>query len=123
MPGLCSCPVPLTSACSQIVKTLTAAPRSIHLAGSGRLQAYGVHVPTDPTPFLSTIVTTSAALVAIIGGLLVAKFVGLDSEERSSRKVVADAAERLEVARTREQVAWREVHRWGAASSSGPAQS
>ena len=80
-------------------------------------------MPTDPTPFLSTIVTTSAALVAIIGGLLVAKFVGLDSEERSSRKVVADAAERLEVARTREQVAWREVLRWGRASSSGPAQS
>lgn len=69
---------------------------------------------TDPTPFLSTIVATSAALVAIIGGLLVARFVGLDSDQRGSRKVLTDADDRLMLARTRERAAWQEVLRWDA---------
>lgn len=51
--------------------------------------ASGAHVTIDPTPFLSTIVATSAALVTIIGGLLVAKFVGLDADQRTTRKVLA----------------------------------
>jgi hypothetical protein len=68
-------------------------------------------VTIDPTPFLSTIITTSAALVAIIGGLLVARFVSLDSDQRSSRKVLTDAAERLEVARDRARTAWQRLLR------------
>jgi hypothetical protein len=58
-------------------------------------------VPTDPAPFLSTIILASAGLVAIIGGLLVARFVGLDSDERSNRRVLGDAAGRLASARRR----------------------
>ena len=84
------------------------------MTGTGHPEVYGVHVPTDPAPFLSTIVATSAALVAIIGGLLVARFVGLDSDQRGSRKVLADAAERLEVARGRARSSWRNVLRWDA---------
>ena len=38
---------------------------------------------TDPAPFLSTIIGTSATLVAIVGGLLVARLVSLDSDENS----------------------------------------
>jgi len=68
----------------------------------------------DPAPFLSTIITTSAALVAIIGGLLVARFVSLDSDQRGSRKVLADAADRLTVARDRARSAWQDVLRWEA---------
>ncbi len=56
---------------------------------------------TDPGPFLSTIITASAALVAIIGGLLVARFVGLDTDEQTNRRVLADAATRLASARRR----------------------
>lgn len=71
-------------------------------------------MPTDPTPFLSTIVATSAALVAIIGGLLVARFVSLDSDQRASRKILTDAAERLEVAKGRAESARQNVLRWEA---------
>lgn len=59
----------------------------------------------DPTPFLSTVVLASVALVAIVGGLLVARFVSLDSDQRGSRKVLTDAVERLEVARDRARTA------------------
>lgn len=68
----------------------------------------------DPTPFLSTIVTASAALVAIIGGLLVARFISLDSDQRASRKILTGARDRLEVARRRAQEAWRGILRWDA---------
>ena len=68
----------------------------------------------DPTPFLSAIVTTSAALVAIIGGLLVARFISLDSDQRASRKVLTGARERLELARRRVQAAWQDILRWDA---------
>lgn len=66
-------------------------------------------MPIDPTPFLSTIVLTSAALVAIIGGLLIAKFVGLDTDQRVSRKLIADATGRLKDARERAQEAEQQV--------------
>jgi hypothetical protein len=56
---------------------------------------------TDPAPFLSTIITASAGLVAIIGGLLVARFVSLDSDQRSSRKIIGEARDRLDSARQR----------------------
>ena len=65
----------------------------------------------DPAPFLSTVITASVALVAIIGGLLVARFVSLDSDQRGSRKVLADAADRLRVARDRARSAWQDVLR------------
>jgi len=71
-------------------------------------------VTTDPTPFLSTIVVTSAALVAIIGGLLVARFVSMDSDQRTSRKILTDARERLGLARRRAQAAWHAILRWDA---------
>jgi hypothetical protein len=66
-------------------------------------------VTTDPGPFLSTIVAASATLAAIIGGLLVARFVSLDSDQRGSRKVVTDARARLEAARDRSESATLDV--------------
>jgi hypothetical protein len=58
-------------------------------------------MPIDPTPFLATITTVAVALVAIIGGLLVARFVSLDSDQRVSRRVLTDGRARLETARER----------------------
>ena len=69
---------------------------------------------TDPAPFLSTIIGTSATLVAIVGGLLVARFVSLDSDERSNRKVLTDAAERLAFARRRADDARSNLLAWHA---------
>jgi hypothetical protein len=40
-------------------------------------------VTPDPALFLSTIILASAALVAIVGGLLVARFVGLDMTSKA----------------------------------------
>jgi hypothetical protein len=77
---------------------------------------YGDRVPTDPAPFLSTIILASAGLVAIIGGLLVARFVGLDTDERSNRRVLVDAAERLASARRRAADARDNVLTWEARS-------
>lgn len=73
-------------------------------------------VPTDPAPFLSTIILASAALVAIIGGLLVARFVGLDSDQQSSRRVLSDAAARLASARRRAAEARGNLVAWEARS-------
>lgn len=58
-------------------------------------------VAADPIPFLSTITGASAGLVAIVGGLLVARFVGLDSEQQGADRVLADARARLETAKKR----------------------
>jgi len=71
-------------------------------------------VGTDPAPFLSTIILASAGLVAIIGGLLVARFVGLDSDERTNRRVVMDAAARLGSARRRVREAHASLQYWQA---------
>jgi len=60
---------------------------------------------TDPAPFLSTIILASAGLVAIIGGLLVARFVSLDSDQRGSRKITSEARDRLDSARQRSKAA------------------
>ncbi|WP_406639105.1 hypothetical protein [Amycolatopsis sp. WGS_07] len=57
----------------------------------------------DPTPFLSTITGASAGLVAIVGGLLVNRFVGLDSEQQGADRLLAQAEERLATARERAQ--------------------
>lgn len=77
-------------------------------------RTYGVVVTIDPTPFLATVVGTSATLAAIVGGLLVARFVTIDSDQRTSRKVLADARERLDAARDRASAAWRAVLDWDA---------
>jgi len=62
-------------------------------------------VPTDPAPFLSTITTASSALVAIVGGLLVARFVTLGSEQEGAQRVLVDAEARLAVVKTRAEEA------------------
>ncbi len=46
---------------------------------------------TDPTPLLSTVAASSATLVAIVGGLLVARFVTLDSEQQGAQHLLDDA--------------------------------
>lgn len=71
-------------------------------------------VPVDPAPFLSTVILASAALVAIVGGLLVARFVGLDSDQQTSRKLITDAADRLAIARRRADAAGEDLIRWRA---------
>jgi hypothetical protein len=71
-------------------------------------------VTTDPTPFLATVVGTSVTLAAIVGGLPVARFVSIDSDQRTSRKVLADARERLSAARDRAAAAWHEILDWDA---------
>jgi hypothetical protein len=110
VPGPAQCPVPLTSPCTTFVNTLITTFRSSHFA-TAHAKAHGGHVTIDPTPFLSAVVTVSAALVAIIGGLLVAKFVGLDADQRASRKILTDARERLRLAQGRERTAWRAILR------------
>jgi hypothetical protein len=109
-----ACPIPLVAPCTTFVKTLITAPGNRQLAGAAHPKTYGVHVTIDPAPFLSTLITASAALVAIIGGLLVARFVSLDTDQRTIRKVLADAAERLAVARSRAESAWQDVLWWEA---------
>jgi hypothetical protein len=59
----------------------------------------------DPTPFLSTITGASAGLVAIIGGLLVNRFVGIDSEQQGAQAVLDQAEERLRIADVRAEAA------------------
>ncbi|MEY9948066.1 hypothetical protein [Kitasatospora sp. GAS1066B] len=68
----------------------------------------------DPTSYLSTMTATSAALVSIVGGLLVARFVGLDSEQQGAQKLMDDAQERLGIAQRRAAEANSEVMRWDA---------
>jgi len=108
----------LTSPCTTFVNTLITALRSSHLT-TARPAASGAHVTIDPAPFLSTIITTTGALVAIIGGLLVARFISLDSDQRASRKVLKGARDRLELARRRAQAAWGGILRWDAGSFFG----
>jgi hypothetical protein len=71
-------------------------------------------VSSDPGIFLSTIILASAGLVAIIGGLLVARFVGLDTDENSNRRVLVDAAARLASARRRAADAHYNLLAWDA---------
>lgn len=113
MPGPAQCPIPLASPCTTFLNTLITSFGSSHFA-TAHPDASGAHVTIDPAPWLSTMVTTSAALVAIIGGLLVARFISLDSDQRASRKILTGAHERLELARHRAQVAWRGILHWDA---------
>src|SRR5258707_1829330 len=68
----------------------------------------------DPNLFLSTIAASSAALVAIVGGLLVARFIGLDSDQRRSRTALKAARGRLEIARSRAMQAHNRFIQWEA---------
>lgn len=113
MSGPAQCPIPLTSPCTTFMNSFIAAFRPFHHATT-HLDASGAHLIIDPTPFLSAIVTVSVALVAIIGGLLVARFVGLDTDRRSSRKILAAARDRLGAARGRAQAARGAILRWDA---------
>ena len=56
-------------------------------------------------------ILASAALVAIVGGLLVARFVGLDSDQQTSRKLLADASDRRTIARRRAEAARQDLTR------------
>ena len=64
---------------------------------------------TDPAPFLSTVILASAALVAIVGGLLVGRFVSIDSDQQGSQKLLDDADGRLAIARKRADEADEEL--------------
>jgi hypothetical protein len=66
----------------------------------------------DPSAFLSTIAATSAAMVAIVGGLLVARFVSIDSEQEGAQRLVEDAQDRLSTARRRELTARDSLRAW-----------
>jgi hypothetical protein len=67
---------------------------------------------SDPTPFLSTIAATSAAMVAIVGGLLVARFVTIASEQEGTEQLLNNAQARLESARRRERTVRDRLHNW-----------
>jgi hypothetical protein len=68
----------------------------------------------DSNLFLSTIAAASSALVAIIGGLLIARFVGLDSDQRANR-MARDAVDgRLTTARERATDAHNRLLWWQA---------
>jgi hypothetical protein len=71
-------------------------------------------MPVDPAPFLSTIILASAGLVAIVGGLLVARFVSLDSDQQASRNVLTEGEQRLATAQRRQGEAWTNLVSWHA---------
>jgi len=58
-------------------------------------------VAGDPAAFLTTIAGTAAGFVAIVGGLLVARFVTLDSEQLGAQRLLDNGVERLATARRR----------------------
>jgi hypothetical protein len=61
------------------------------LAGNLRF----VSTPVDPSWLPSTVAQSTAALVGIVGGLLVARFMSIDVEQRTLRNRLAEARERL----------------------------
>jgi hypothetical protein len=67
---------------------------------------------TDPTPLLSTVAGSSAAMVAIVGGLLVARFVTIASEQEGVQQLLDDGDGRLTIARNRAQGARRALYSW-----------
>jgi hypothetical protein len=67
---------------------------------------------TDPTPLLSTVAASSAAMVAIVGGLLVARFVTITSEQAGVQQLLDDADGRLTTARERKRNAAQALYSW-----------
>jgi hypothetical protein len=74
--------------------------------------ASGTGLPVDPTTFLSTVAATSATMVAIVGGLLVARFVTISSEQEGAQNLLNDANERLTIAQRRFGAAYDEIYEW-----------
>jgi hypothetical protein len=66
----------------------------------------------DPTAFLAAIAGTTAAMVAITGGLLVARFVAIASEQDGADKLVKDATQRLATAQQRLEETREKLHDW-----------
>ncbi|GGS61329.1 hypothetical protein [Actinokineospora fastidiosa] len=64
---------------------------------------------TGPNDFLTAMAGSTAGMVAIVGGFLVSRFVGMESEQQTLRRLVGDATARVELARAREEEA-RESH-------------
>jgi hypothetical protein len=67
---------------------------------------------TDPTPFLATITGSSATMVAIVGGLLVARFVSIESEQEGAQQLLDDAKGRLSTAERRSKDAQDRLYAW-----------
>lgn len=69
----------------------------------------------DPSTFLSTVTASSAGMVAIVGGLLVARFISLESEQQGAQRLVEEAEGRLRKARERADEAADELRQYEAA--------
>lgn len=55
----------------------------------------------SPGDFLAAMAGSTAGMVAIVGGLLVSRFVSIDSEQQGARRLLGDARGRLSRAKTR----------------------
>lgn len=66
----------------------------------------------DPTAFLAAVASVSAAMVAITGGLLVAKFVTISSEQEGAERLVRSARARLDRAKVQAALARNAAHLW-----------
>lgn len=82
------------------------------LAAGLKQTGHKVSTVTDPAPFLATIAGVSATMVAIIGGLLVARFVTLDGEQQGAQQLLDGAAGRLAIAQKRADEARQRLWRW-----------
>src|SRR3569833_4243717 len=87
------------------------ASRSTSLAALSGATVFGM---TDPTPFLSTAIQTSAGMVAIVGGLLVARFISLESEQLGAEQLIEEAEGRLAGAEERARNEKRTLRRYEA---------
>lgn len=58
-------------------------------------------MPTTPGDFLAAMAGSTAGMVAIVGGLLVSRYVGLDSEQMTARRLAKTARGRHKVAKSR----------------------
>lgn len=66
----------------------------------------------DPNPLLTTTATAAAALVAIVGGLLVSRVVNLASERSGLEQRLADLRARLTAAKARSEAFEERLLRW-----------
>lgn len=66
----------------------------------------------DPNPLLSTTATATAALVAIVGGLLVSRVINLASERSGLEQRLADLRARLSAAQVRSDAFEDRLLRW-----------
>jgi len=73
--------------------------------------ATAAQVPADLTAFLSTIAGVTGAIVAIVGGLLVSRYIGIESEQQGVDRLLDDAISRQAIAHSRRYEAKRDYHR------------